>query len=346
MKRKYEKRKERRERIKAVIERIRTRGKKLKKKAQLPASKKADEPKEKKEMDATNQEKGKQKGSGRHTMYKLHIGWRHYRQGEFRQITSRRGGGIRKIKFNIKEPQTVESITEVGKRLFFPNGRNSYGNLSDMEVTLTNYSGEIIERFCNIDGQPCTFQDFLKSTGRFSSQFYVYLSTKNIVDDKIKPLEATSQTSYLANGKIIPELHVQYSKTKTSVYSGDTSIVTCHTIKECRDLSGIPDDIEEYEPLEDGYNLTYLSVNDKVYMERTSSGLSFPQHVTRQDNACILHGPREICGMNEGKVFLGIITDCSEDVRCTWYRDESIHAAGINLNLIHTNKTGSYNVKC
>ncbi|WAR24270.1 hypothetical protein MAR_037939, partial [Mya arenaria] len=71
---------ERGERIKAVIENIRTRSKKLKKKALVPATKKVSEPKEKEKMDAAGQEKRKQKPSGRHTMYKLHIGWRHYCQ--------------------------------------------------------------------------------------------------------------------------------------------------------------------------------------------------------------------------------------------------------------------------
>ncbi|XP_052819990.1 uncharacterized protein LOC128245805 [Mya arenaria] len=297
-------------------------------------------------MDAAGQEKRKQKPSGRHTMYKLHIGWRHYCQGDFRQITSRRGGGIRKMEYNITEPQSVESIIEVGKRLFFPNGRNSFGNLNDMEVNLTNYSGEKIERFCNIDEQPCTFQEFLKSTGRYSSQFHVYLSTKSITYDKIKPLEETSETSYLANRKTIQGLHVQYTKNETSEYSGDTSIITCHSTKQCRELSGIPDDIDDYDPLEDGYNVTYLAVNDKVYMERTSSGLSFPQDVAGQDSAYIFHGPNEICGMNEGKVVLGVVTNCSENVNYTWYKDQSIYAAGINLMLIHTNDTGVYNVKC
>ncbi|XP_052799115.1 uncharacterized protein LOC128230710 [Mya arenaria] len=337
---------ERGERIKAVIENIRTRSKKLKKKALVPATKKVSEPKEKEKMDAAGQEKRKQKPSGRHTMYKLHIGWRHYCQGDFRQITSRRGGGIRKMEYNITEPQSVESIIEVGKRLFFPNGRNSFGNLNDMEVNLTNYSGEKIERFCNIDEQPCTFQEFLKSTGRYSSQFHVYLSTKSITYDKIKPLEETSETSYLANRKTIQGLHVQYTKNETSEYSGDTSIITCHSTKQCRELSGIPDDIDDYDPLEDGYNVTYLAVNDKVYMERTSSGLSFPQDVAGQDSAYIFHGPNEICGMNEGKVVLGVVTNCSENVNYTWYKDQSIYAAGINLMLIHTNDTGVYNVKC
>ncbi|WAR25420.1 MHK-like protein [Mya arenaria] len=99
---------ERGERIKAVIENIRTRSKKLKKKALVPATKKVSEPKEKEKMDAAGQEKRKQKPSGRHTMYKLHIGWRHYCQGDFRQITSRRGGGIRKMEYNITEPQDIK----------------------------------------------------------------------------------------------------------------------------------------------------------------------------------------------------------------------------------------------
>ncbi|WAR01885.1 CDC2-like protein, partial [Mya arenaria] len=80
---------ERGERIKAVIENIRTRSKKLKKKALVPATKKVSEPKEKEKMDAAGQEKRKQKPSGRHTMYKLHIGWRHYCQGFVDSVETR-----------------------------------------------------------------------------------------------------------------------------------------------------------------------------------------------------------------------------------------------------------------
>ena len=80
----------------------------------------------------------------------------------------------------------MNSIIEKGKRLFFPNGKNSIAALEDVEIVLTNYGGEEIKEFQNLEGQSCTLQEFLKSTGRYSSQYYLYLSTKNKVSDEAK----------------------------------------------------------------------------------------------------------------------------------------------------------------
>ena len=104
--------------------------------------------------------------------------------------------------------------------------------------------------------------------------------------------------------------------------------------------------MDDYEPLENGYKVTYLAVNDKVYLEKTSEGTIFPQDTMQEDSEFIFHGPIEISGIVEGQIVLGVVTNCSEDVQYTWYKDGNVFLAGINLHLIHINDIGVYTVEC
>ena len=104
--------------------------------------------------------------------------------------------------------------------------------------------------------------------------------------------------------------------------------------------------MDDYEPLENGYKVTYLAVNDKVYLEKTSEGTIFPQDTMQEDSEFLFHGPSEISGIVEGQIVLGVVTNCSEDVQYTWYKDGNVFLAGINLHLIHINDIGVYTVEC
>ena len=61
-----------------------------------------------------------------------------------------------------EEKQTVETITSYGKRVLFPDGKNDMGKMTDMEVKLSSYNGEVVERFANSNGEECSYQKYLK----------------------------------------------------------------------------------------------------------------------------------------------------------------------------------------
>lgn len=54
----------------------------------------------------------------------------------------------------------------------------------DMEVSLASFSGENLENFTDFDGKECSFQEYLKSHGLFSSQYHLYIRTKLKESDK------------------------------------------------------------------------------------------------------------------------------------------------------------------
>lgn len=67
--------------------------------------------------------------------------------------------------FNKEENQTVETVISYATHIFFPEGKNYMGNLSDMEVNLSTYNGEVISKFLKPNGEECNLQTYLKSIG-------------------------------------------------------------------------------------------------------------------------------------------------------------------------------------
>lgn len=86
----------------------------------------------------------------------------------------KKGRGTREIFYEKDEPVLVEGIFEWGKKAIFPNGKSQHGLLSSIEVCLSNYVSERIDTFQTTEGEECSLQEYLKSCGMFSSQFYIY----------------------------------------------------------------------------------------------------------------------------------------------------------------------------
>ncbi|XP_069045208.1 uncharacterized protein [Lepisosteus oculatus] len=70
---------------------------------------------------------------------KVELGWMLYDEGKggFIQVRTKKGGGTRKLSVS-KDWKKKDLITEA-IRLFFPDGKNAHGNISEFEVDLTNY---------------------------------------------------------------------------------------------------------------------------------------------------------------------------------------------------------------
>lgn len=68
------------------------------------------------------------------------------------------------------ENLTVPDIVRIGSNFFILKRKSQVGDLMDMEVSLASFSGENLENFTDLDGKECSFQEYLKSHGLFSSQ--------------------------------------------------------------------------------------------------------------------------------------------------------------------------------
>jgi len=112
--------------------------------------------------------------------HRLYIGWLHRTSSEsrYKQIRTKDGGGVRDIYYKEDEDISVESLQMMASKLFFPQGVSKYGALEDMEIELGNYAQESISVFCDLEGNQCTFPEYLKSRGLFASRCYVYLMSR------------------------------------------------------------------------------------------------------------------------------------------------------------------------
>ena len=53
-------------------------------------------------------------------------------------------------------------LTEFGKKVFFPSGKNDWGQLSEMEVHLSTCNGDVIEQFVDHDGKNVHYKNIWK----------------------------------------------------------------------------------------------------------------------------------------------------------------------------------------
>ncbi|XP_039478078.1 uncharacterized protein LOC120443440 [Oreochromis aureus] len=76
---------------------------------------------------------------------KIEIGWMHYDEDTevFKQVRARRGGGTRKI--DICKDAKKRDILQVATGLFFPDGGNIQGPLTDFDCDLKDYQEMIVD---------------------------------------------------------------------------------------------------------------------------------------------------------------------------------------------------------
>lgn len=79
-----------------------------------------------------------QKKNAIKTIRKTEIGWMHYdNEKEVFKWEPKRGGGTRKL--SVSKDAHKKQLIQEAVHLFFPNGRNGLGSLTDFELGLTNY---------------------------------------------------------------------------------------------------------------------------------------------------------------------------------------------------------------
>lgn len=99
----------------------------------------------------------------------------------------------------------------------------------DMEVSLASFSGENLENFTDLDGKECSFQEYLKSHGLFSSQYHLYIRTKLKESDKEMHTATEdcykTESVFLVNNENPRDIKLTFKKTKISKYSGSPSTI-------------------------------------------------------------------------------------------------------------------------
>nr|XP_020497099.1 uncharacterized protein LOC109989612 [Labrus bergylta] len=68
---------------------------------------------------------------------KIEIGWMHFRERGFVQVRTKKGGGTRKK--SVSKESKKENLLEKALHLFFPDGKNAEGTLTDFDIDLTDF---------------------------------------------------------------------------------------------------------------------------------------------------------------------------------------------------------------
>ena len=108
---------------------------------------------------------------------RVYFGWLHRssKESRYKQMKTKDGGGVRDIYYKEDEDITVEYLKKIASKLFFPEGVSKYGAFEDMKVELGNYAQESVSVFRDLEGNQCSYPEYLKSRGLFASICHVYL---------------------------------------------------------------------------------------------------------------------------------------------------------------------------
>ncbi|KAJ4931163.1 hypothetical protein JOQ06_025461 [Pogonophryne albipinna] len=69
---------------------------------------------------------------------RVEIGWLNFQKGKYYQVRTRQGGGTRHM--SVQKTMTMEELLDIGKALFFPNGKSAKGPLKDFKFDVRDFS--------------------------------------------------------------------------------------------------------------------------------------------------------------------------------------------------------------
>ncbi|KAF3852008.1 hypothetical protein F7725_005363, partial [Dissostichus mawsoni] len=74
----------------------------------------------------------------RYDTRRVEIGWLNFEKGKYYQVRTRNGGGTRHM--SVQKTMTMEELLDIGKALFFPNGKSAKGPLKDFKYDVRDFS--------------------------------------------------------------------------------------------------------------------------------------------------------------------------------------------------------------
>ncbi|KAK1897462.1 CRISPR-associated endoribonuclease Cse3 [Dissostichus eleginoides] len=105
---------------------------------------------------------------------KIEIGWVHFREGEFVQVRTKKGGGTRKE--SVTKDSKKQNLIEKAVQLFFPDGKNAEGSLTDFDIDLTDFQRHSLE-------DSITVKELYEKTKLPLLRFYLTTKKRDIASD-------------------------------------------------------------------------------------------------------------------------------------------------------------------
>lgn len=109
---------------------------------------------------------------------KLFVNWMNKIAHKF-SVVKGEYGGKRFIIFNDINEVSVENIIRKAVDIFFPNGKSKIGKRivlkSEFNFSLQSFNEEIITEFYDKNHVKCSFEEYIRNSGRFLSQITFHL---------------------------------------------------------------------------------------------------------------------------------------------------------------------------
>lgn len=152
------------------------------------------------------------------------------------------------------------------------------------------------------------------------------------------------------NNQTPGDIHIRYTKVKHSLFSERQSSINCFSVGDCLSYSSSGTEREGYNPLNDGYKVTAVSVNPNSYLDLIdlNNDAKFEYPLAHSESSVILHTPDQICGFersNQNYLLLEVsIKEHNSGALFSWYRDDEECACEIDLCFIIVTLPGLYKV--
>lgn len=322
------------------------------------------------------------------------MGWRHFKNdtGSFKQVFYKDGGGVREVPLPSLDID-IRAVIHHSKEVIFPTGECKYGDVNQMELSLGDYAGKILKNFdIQGDDNQC-FGKYLQAHGLHLSRCTFYLMTQERItssvdissdisdpeisdkktlgriktdrkqDSKVEELDLASLS---VQRHLVPvdisgvvcekqAISIQYARENTSNYDSESSLIKCHSILECQNISSFTEQVDEdedYNPCLHGFFISRIRIGQKCFLDckfekSTHNGIlektvQFPSSLkTENMEGIILHEPIEIWGYDGDKCVLGVVPNADENVEYQWFRDD-IPVNNGECSLYIVNEPGTY----
>lgn len=115
---------------------------------------------------------------------KVELGWLHFREEGFVQVRTKKGGGTRKI--NVQKDTKKQDLIDEAVGLFFPNGKNVMGSISDFDVDLTDFQQHSLEA-------GTTVGEMYDLTRLTTLRFYLTTKKKAVVENSVSTVQGREE---------------------------------------------------------------------------------------------------------------------------------------------------------
>ncbi len=152
------------------------------------------------------------KNYSQRTVRKVEIGWMHYDGQGFVQMRAKKGGGTRKL--SVPKDWKREELMEEAILLFFPNGKNSHGSISEFELDLTNYQEVSLDKETTV-GE-------MYNTSKLTMMRF-YLTTKKV--EREEETESEVEISDVHSNNQDQSLSTSSSRMNDFIQASDTDVI-------------------------------------------------------------------------------------------------------------------------